>query len=176
MDVVRDTQAVLTDLFEKIHAEPGSLLVLGMSTSEVMGERIGSASAPEVGQDVVRCVLEAAALRGIDVAVQCCEHLNRALVMEKDAAARRGYERVSVVPHPRAGGGAATAAYAQFAQPVVVESVRADVGMDVGVTMIGMHMRPVVVPVHCALTIGSARVDFCVARPKLIGGERARYA
>ncbi len=169
------THAMLGDFFGKVALEPGDLVVLGLSTSEVAGACIGAAPAPKAGEEIVREVLEALRARNIDLAVQCCEHLNRALVIEKKAARARGLEIVSVAPYPDAGGSAATAAYALMDGPVVVECAHAQAGIDIGVTMIGMHIAAVAVPVRTGCIIGAARVDFAYARPKLIGGERAKY-
>ncbi len=155
---------------------PVELLAVGMSSSEMVGGTIGHASAYEYGEAAVLGILSAAAQRGFDVAVQCCEHLNRALVMEADVAKRYGYEPACVVPQVKAGGSAATAAWKHMRHPVVVESVRADAGIDVGQTLIGMHLKPVAVPVRLSLaTLGEAIVTAARTRPRLIGGERARY-
>lgn len=155
---------------------PGQLVVLGCSTSEIIGRPIGSATNLEVGRAVVSACLEATRARGLGLAVQCCEHLNRALVVEKDVAERYGLEEVRVIPVPEAGGAAAAAAMELMNKPVVVEKVSAHAGLDIGDTFIGMHLRPVVVPVRLRIRcIGSANLTMARSRPKLIGGERARY-
>lgn len=166
----------MREFFSAVPLEAGGLVALGMSSSEIAGRRIGSASAPEIGARAVGAVIEALSRGGFPVAVQCCEHLNRALVVERGVALRLGLTEVSAVPYPEAGGSAAAAAWRLMDEPVLVQSVRAKAGIDVGVTMIGMHIEPVAVPVRTALTIGGARVDFAYSRPKLIGGERARYS
>ena len=156
---------------------PVGLLVVGGSSSEIAGGVIGRNSTYELGEAVVRGALSACAPRDIDLAFQCCEHLNRALIMERAAAERRGYETVCVVPRVKAGGSLATAAWKHFDDPVAVLAVRADAGLDVGLTLIGMHLRRVAVPVRLnANRIGSALISAARTRPMRIGGERARYA
>lgn len=152
------------------------LLVVGCSTSEIYGGVIGHASQPNLGEDVAGAILEAANQLGIDVAFQCCEHLNRALVMEEAAAEKYGYEIVAAVPHPKAGGSCASAAYRMMKSPVLVETVSADAGLDIGQTLIGMHLKRVAVPVRLSMDkIGSALLTAARTRPALIGGERAKY-
>ncbi|MBO7762498.1 MAG: TIGR01440 family protein [Clostridia bacterium] len=163
-----------TELIEKAALQAGSILVVGCSTSEILGDRIGTNSAPEVAAAVFRGLYEAASARGVHLAFQCCEHLNRAIVLEEEAA--RGLEIVNVVPQPKAGGSMATAAYAAFRHPVVVEAVMADAGLDIGLTLIGMHLRRVAVPVRLENSrIGEALVVAARTRPKFIGGVRAVY-
>ena len=152
----------------------GSILVIGGSTSEIIGKKIGTSSVPEVANEVFSALYDAACEHGIYLAVQCCEHLNRAIVTERAAAA--GLDTVNVVPQPKAGGSLATAAYARFESPVVVEGIRADAGLDIGLTLIGMHLRPVAVPVRLENNkIGEALVVAARTRPKFIGGVRAVY-
>lgn len=161
---------------EERNFRPVELLAVGMSSSEIVGGTIGHASAFEYGEAAVLGILSAAAERGFDVAFQCCEHLNRALVLEADVARRYGYEPVCVVPQVKAGGSAATAAWKHMRHPVVVEEIRADAGLDVGQTLIGMHLKPVAVPVRLSQgMLGSAIVTAARTRPRLIGGERAKY-
>ncbi|MGI6238383.1 MAG: TIGR01440 family protein [Christensenellales bacterium] len=159
------------------HFNPVALLAVGASSSEIAGGIIGQDSSYEIGEQVVDGLLAAARDGGFDLAFQCCEHLNRALVVERRVALAVGAEIVCVVPHTKAGGSLATAAYARLQDPVVVECVRADAGLDIGRTMIGMHLRPVAVPVRLqAERVGEAIVIAARTRPRLIGGERARYA
>jgi uncharacterized protein (TIGR01440 family) len=159
--------------------ETGDILVVGCSTSEIMGKRIGSDPAEEAGEAVFAAVRPLLETRGIWLAAQCCEHLNRALVIEKEAAVRFGLPPVTVVPVKKAGGSWAAWAYRHLRQPVVVESLeghKAAAGIDIGETCIGMHLRPVAVMVRPATPwIGEARVTMARTRPKLIGGERAQY-
>lgn len=153
------------------------LLVVGCSTSEIYGGVIGHASQPNLGEDVAGAILDTANQLGIDVAFQCCEHLNRALVMEESAAEKYGYEIVAAVPHPKAGGSCASAAYRMMKSPVLVETVSADAGLDIGQTLIGMHLKRVAVPVRLSMDkIGSALITAARTRPALIGGERAKYS
>ncbi|MBQ0058548.1 MAG: TIGR01440 family protein [Lachnospiraceae bacterium] len=164
------------ELLEIAKVEEGDLLVVGCSTSEVSGERIGSASKPELAEDVFKGIHDAVKEKNIYLAAQCCEHLNRALILEKAAAKARGYEIVSVVPWPKAGGSFATMAYKYFENPVAVEHVKADAGMDIGDTIIGMHLKDVAVPVRLSVkSIGNAHLVCARTRPKYIGGERAHY-
>ena len=152
----------------------GQILVVGCSTSEVTGHKIGSFSAPEIGRALYDGIQEALSPRGIYLAAQCCEHLNRAIITE--AAAVPGADIVNVVPQPKAGGSFATAAYQGFRQPVALEHIRADAGMDIGGTMIGMHLKEVAVPVRLENNrIGEAPILAARVRPKFIGGNRAVY-
>lgn len=156
--------------------EAGDLLVVGCSTSEVCGAKIGSESRPEVAQEVFLGIAEAAAEAGIYLAAQCCEHLNRALILENQAAKQRGYEPVNVVPVPKAGGSFATLAYQHFSSPVAVEHIRAEAGLDIGDTLIGMHLKEVAVPVRLSVKkIGEAHLTAARTRPKYVGGQRAQY-
>ena len=171
-----ETQAAraMTELVTLARLRSGQLVVVGCSTSEVSGSRIGTDSAPAVGEAIFRGIQSVLVPRGIYLAAQCCEHLNRALIVE--AAAVPGAEIVNVLPRPKAGGSFATAAYAGFAHPVAVESVRADAGLDIGGTLIGMHLRRVAVPVRLTCdTIGQARLLAARVRPPFIGGARAVY-
>ncbi len=158
------------------HFNPVRLMVIGASSSEVGGGMIGHASSYEIGERVAEGVLAAADALGFDCAFQCCEHLNRALVVERRVAEARGYEIVCVVPQPKAGGSVATAAYKRMTDPVVVDLVSADAGLDIGRTMIGMHLRRVAVPVRLQTDrVGDAIVIAARTRPRLVGGERAKY-
>ena len=151
-------------------------LVVGCSTSEIAGGVIGHASAPELGAAVAQAALDECAERGVFVAFQCCEHLNRALAMERAAADALNLDEVCAVPWPKAGGSCASAAYRLMKEPVLVEAIEADAGIDIGDTLIGMHLRRVAVPVRLTIDhIGQARLVCARTRPPLIGGERARY-
>ena len=169
-----EASAALAELIEKARLGEGSLVVIGCSTSEILGERIGTNSAPEVAAEVFSALYDVASARGIFLAVQCCEHLNRALVTERTAVPLA--EPVNVGPQPKAGGSLATAAYAAFRDPVVLEEIRADAGLDIGLTLIGMHLRRVAVPVRLEQSrIGEAIVVAARTRPRFIGGVRAVY-
>ncbi|MDI9498347.1 MAG: TIGR01440 family protein [Bacillota bacterium] len=152
------------------------LLVIGCSTSEIAGQRIGRASQPELAAELAAAALAAAAGLDLDLAVQCCEHLNRALVVERDTALARGLTEVNAVPQNNAGGAFATAIYAGMQDPVLVMNVAADLGLDIGQTLIGMHLKPVAVPVRLAAgRLGEAVLTAARTRPPSIGGERAHY-
>lgn len=164
------------DILCEARPEQGDLFVAGCSTSEVAGEVIGTTSSPELALAVYQGIERAALEAGVYLAAQCCEHLNRALILEKEAAEKYGYERVNVIPQPKAGGSFATAAYQKMTHPVAVEHIKAQVGMDIGDTLIGMHLRDVAVPVRIAHPkIGEAHVVCARTRPKYIGGSRATY-
>ena len=169
-------QARLTidEIIEKAALKKGDILVVGCSTSEIIGARIGSDSAPEVAAEVFDALYASAKEKGVYLAFQCCEHLNRAIVIEREAAT--GLEIVNAVPQSKAGGSMATKAYASFCDPVVVEQIKADAGIDIGLTLIGMHLKTVAVPVRVSLSkIGNATITCARTRPKLIGGCRAIY-
>ena len=169
-----EASAAIAELIEKAKLGAGSLVVIGGSTSEILGDKIGTNSAPEVAAEVFRALHNVASERGIYLAVQCCEHLNRAIVTER--AAVPNAEAVNVVPQPKAGGSLATAAYAAFRDPVVLEEIRADAGLDIGLTLIGMHLKKGAVPVRLTnCRIGEALVVAARTRPKFIGGVRAVY-
>lgn len=171
------TRAAAEELLAAANLRPGAILVIGCSTSEVMGQKIGTASNREVAEAIyagLEPVVQAARLH---LAVQCCEHLNRALVTGRACADVYGLEIVGVLPHLKAGGALAAVAMERLEDPVVVETIAAHAGMDIGDTLIGMHLRRVVVPVRSALKqIGEAHLVLARTRPKLIGGERACYA
>ena len=168
------TKALMQELGEKTKLRQGNILVLGCSTSEIVGSEIGTNSSPEAAKTVFEAIYEYTKEKGVYLAVQCCEHLNRAIVTERDAVPFA--ETVNVVPQPKAGGSMAVQAYTHFENPVVVEQIKADAGMDIGFTLIGMHMKKVAVPVRLENNrIGKATVVAARSRPKFIGGERAVY-
>lgn len=152
----------------------GQILVVGCSSSEVSGEKIGTYSSVDVAKAVFDGIFEVTNKHGIFLAAQCCEHLNRAIIIER--AAVPNYDIVNVVPQPKAGGSFATTAYNSFNDPVAVEEIKADAGLDIGGTLIGMHLKKVAVPVRLSLnSIGKALLLAARTRPKYIGGERAHY-
>ncbi len=152
----------------------GQILVIGCSTSEVIGDKIGTNSSPDTANEIFEGIYEAANEYGVFVAAQCCEHLNRAIIVEADAVPNGEY--VNVVPQPKAGGSFATAAYKAFKNPVALEEIKADAGLDIGSTLIGMHLKKVAVPVRLKNNkIGNATLTAARVRPKFIGGERAHY-
>lgn len=175
METIREQAArAAEEICEAAGLHTGSILVVGCSTSEVAGERIGTDSRPALAEELLDGILTVLNRRGVLLAAQCCEHLNRAIVTERAAVPTA--EIVNVVPQPKAGGSFATAAYAAFHDPVVVEEIRADAGLDIGGTLIGMHLRRVAVPVRLSLDhIGAAILIAARTRPKFIGGIRARY-
>lgn len=154
----------------------GQLLVIGVSTSEVLGHRIGSAGTVETAEQIYAGVEAVRKEIGFVPVFQCCEHLNRALVIERTAAERYGLELVNAIPVPRAGGSMAAYAYGQLEEPCLAEEIHAHAGIDIGDTFIGMHLKRVAVPVRPSITsIGEAHVTMAITRPKLIGGARAVY-
>lgn len=169
-------KSALDELTQEAQLRAGRILVVGCSTSEVLGERIGSFGSTEVARELMAALQEAATASGTWLAIQCCEHLNRALVVERAAVERFHLEEVAVIPMPRAGGAMAAQAMRSFDDPVVVETIRADAGLDIGATLIGMHLKRVAVPVRLKTKcIGQAALTAAKTRPKLIGGSRAIY-
>lgn len=175
-EITNQARSVVTELLEQAKLKPGALLVIGCSSSEIVGQHIGKGSSMEAAQAAFRGIYPVLQEKGIHLAVQCCEHLNRALILERKAAEDRGYEIVNVVPQPKAGGSFAVTAWNTFADPVAVETIAADAGIDIGGTLIGMHLRRVAVPVRTSLgKLGEAIVLCARTRPKYIGGPRAIY-
>ncbi|ANA79826.1 hypothetical protein PVOR_32051 [Paenibacillus vortex V453] len=170
------TAGIVRELAEAAVLGPGKVLVIGASTSEVVGRRIGTGGALETAQQLLQGIAEVQAEFGFAVAYQCCEHLNRALVMERDLLERLRLTEVAAVPIPGAGGSMASAAYRSMKEPCLAESIEAHAGVDIGETLIGMHLRRVAVPFRPSVRyVGEARVTAAYTRPKLIGGERAVY-
>lgn len=177
MDEIRkQARQAVTELLEVARLQPGDILVVGCSSSEILGEKIGTGSSMEAAAAVMDGILPVLQERRIYLAAQCCEHLNRAIILEESAARAYGLEPVNVLPQPKAGGSFATTAWQRMAHPVAVEGVRAHAGLDIGGTLIGMHLRPVAVPVRLSLRqIGEAPLLCARTRPKFIGGCRAVY-
>ncbi len=174
--IKQEANSAMTQLLDAAHLQAKDLLVVGCSSSEIGGQKIGSGSSINLAEAVFSGLYPVLKDHGIFLAAQCCEHLNRALILEKEAAVYYGYPLVNVVPQPKAGGSFATTAYHAFSAPVAVEKIQAHAGMDIGDTLIGMHLAPVAVPVRLDVkTIGEARVVCARVRPKFIGGERAMY-
>ena len=170
--------AAVGEVLEKARLSAGDIFVVGCSSSEVCGGIIGKHSSPEAAQAIFDGIWPLLTENGVYLAAQCCEHLNRALVLEAAAADKYRLPVVNVVPQPKAGGSFASAAYKAFRAPVVVESLclSAAAGIDIGGTLIGMHLRPVAVPLRISLDhIGEARIVCARTRPKFIGGIRAVY-
>lgn len=174
MTIYEQTKNAISELCEKAKLRAGNIVVVGCSTSEVVGCKIGTNSNPDVAGQIFQALHEYTDKKGIYLAVQCCEHLNRAIITER--AALPYAEPVNVVPQPKAGGSLASKAYVGFAEPIAVEEIKADAGLDIGFTMIGMHLKKVAVPLRLDNnTIGEATVLAARTRPKFIGGARAVY-
>ena len=174
MTIYQQTKAVIEELGCKANLKPGSIIVVGCSTSEVLGSKIGTNSNPDTAKEIFDALHDYVKENGFYLAVQCCEHLNRAIIVERAAVPYA--EPVNVVPQPKAGGSLATQAYAGFTDPVAVEEIKADAGIDIGLTLIGMHLKKVAVPVRLENNrIGEALIVAARTRPKFIGGIRAVY-
>lgn len=172
--IYQQTKAVIHELGEKASLKPGNIVVVGCSTSEVLGSKIGTNSNPETAKEIFEALHDYATEHKVFLAIQCCEHLNRAIIIERNAVPNA--EIVNVVPQPKAGGSLATQAYTGFKDPVAVEEIKADAGIDIGLTLIGMHLKKVAVPVRLDYNhIGEALVVAARTRPKFIGGSRAVY-
>lgn len=175
-NISKDIKKACLEILDKANAKSGDVFLLGGSSSEVIGEDIGKATNEEVGEIVVKSLLELLNERGIFLAVAGCEHINRAIVVERELALKDSYEIVSVVPKLNAGGSFSTAAYENFKDPVVIEHISADFGMDIGDASIGMHIKFVQVPLRLKIkSINKANLTALKSRPKLIGGQRAQY-
>jgi uncharacterized protein (TIGR01440 family) len=174
--IERQVSEIVDDVARQAALTSRQILVVGCSTSEVMGKQIGKAGSQEVAAAIYRGIRTVQERMGFAVAFQCCEHLNRALVLERDVMERYGWDEVSVIPVPAAGGSMAAHAYEQLEDAVVVEHIQAHAGVDIGDTFIGMHLKHVAVPIRPSLrTVGEAHVTAATTRPKLIGGARAVY-
>ncbi len=175
-EITAQARQAVTELLEQAKLKAGQVMVVGCSSSEMVGQRIGKGSSMEAAQAAFAGIYPVLQEKGIWLAVQCCEHLNRSLIVERELAERKGWEIVNVVPQPHAGGSFAVTAYANFKDPVAVESIVADAGLDIGGTLIGMHLRRVAVPVRLSLNkIGEANILCARTRPKYVGGSRAVY-
>ena len=175
-DIKNAAAAAVTELIDVAGLREGQILVIGCSSSEIIGETIGHGSSFDTAKAVVDTILPILRERGIFLAAQCCEHLNRALIIERACAERYGLDEACVVPQPKAGGSFATSVWQSFSAPVAVEHIRTHAGLDIGGTLIGMHLREVAVPVRLSTDrIGEARLLAARTRPKYIGGSRAKY-
>ena len=169
--IYEQTYTAISELCEKAKLKAGNMVVVGCSTSEVIGSKIGTNSSPEVAAEIFAGLHDYTQSKGLFLAIQCCEHLNRAIITERNAVPLA--EPVNVVPQPKAGG---SLAYAGFSDPVAVEEIKADAGLDIGLTLIGMHLKKVAVPVRLENNrIGEAIVVAARTRPKFVGGVRAVY-
>lgn len=174
--IKQQARQAVTELIEAAGLSRGQVLVIGCSSSEIVGQTIGHGSSVETAEAVFEAIWPILEERGIYLAAQCCEHLNRALIVERACAEKYGWEEVCVVPQPKAGGSFATAAWKHFREPVALERIGAHAGLDIGGTLIGMHLRAVAVPIRLSEPrIGSAILLAARTRPKYIGGIRAKY-
>lgn len=173
---IRDSVGkAVAELLQAAQLKPGQIVVVGCSTSEIQGKRIGKSSSEEIGEAVFGGIMPLIQKNDLFLAVQGCEHINRALLVEEECAEKYDLEIINVIPQLHAGGGFTVTAYRNFQQPVMVESITAHAGLDIGDTFIGMHLRSVVVPVRSEIkSIGEAHLTMARTRPKLIGGERAK--
>ncbi len=170
-------QTSINELLDSINLKKGDIFVVGCTSSEILGSKIGKGSSYEAAKLVFEALYPALREKGLYLAAQCCEHLNRALVIEEECAEKYGYDRVSVVPQPKAGGSFATLTYENMKSPVMVEHIKAHAGIDIGGTLIGMHLKDVAVPIRLSISkIGEANIVCAYTRPKFIGGSRAIYA
>lgn len=178
-EIEEQSKRAVTEILDGARLNPGDIFVIGCSSSEILGDQIGTATNLESADAVYNGIIPVLNERGIFAAAQCCEHLNRALVIERKAMEKYGFEQVNAIPQPNHAGGAfATVCYQRFSDPVLVESImnKADAGIDIGGTMIGMHMHSVVVPMRISLRkIGEAPIICARHRPKYVGGQRAVY-
>lgn len=177
LEAIKQASAIaVQELLEVANLKENDIFVIGCSSSEVAGHTIGSYSSIEIADAIFSGAYPILKEKGIYLAAQCCEHLNRALIMEEEAAEYYRYPMANVVPQPKAGGSFASAAYREFTKPVAVENIQAKAGIDIGDTLIGMHLAPVAVPVRITIKhIGQANLVCARTRHKFIGGERAKY-
>lgn len=175
-EIARQVKTAADELLAVAQHKPGDIFIVGCSSSEIVGEKIGKGSSMDAAKTVYGALMPVLKEAGLFLAVQCCEHLNRAVIIEREAALRYGLDEVNVIPHAHAGGAFATTAYHAFSDPVAVEHVRAVMGMDIGDTLIGMHLKEVAVPVRTSVKrIGQANLVTARTRAKFVGGSRALY-
>lgn len=174
--IQKQAEAITEELIETANMKPGQILVVGCSSSEIAAHKIGCYSSKEVGETVFHAIHEITKKHGLYLAAQCCEHLNRSLIIEEEAAEKYNLEMVNVKPQLKAGGSFSTAAWNSFDSPCAVEKIQAHAGIDIGDTLIGMHLRSVAVPVRTEIKeIGYAHVVCARTRLKYVGGKRAIY-
>ena len=175
-EIISSAEKLINDLFDKISLNKGDIIVIGCSSSEILGNNIGKGSSYTTAKALFDSIYPIVKEKGIYLAAQCCEHLNRALIIESECAEKYGYEPVAVIPQAKAGGSFATVAFQSMSSPVAVEHIRARAGIDIGDTLIGMHLYDVAVPIRLSVKkIGEANVVCAYTRPKFIGGSRAIY-
>lgn len=171
-----EARCAFEELIEAAKLKEGDIIIIGCSTSEIAGDKIGTHSNVDIAKALYEGFYDLVKSKGIYIAAQCCEHLNRALVIEKELADKLGLEIVNAVPQPKAGGSSATTAYSLMDNPVLVEHIKADAGIDIGRTLIGMHLKETAVPLRLKTkTIGDASLTYARTRAKYIGGDRAIY-
>ncbi len=177
LNIIEDKVITATqELLELSNIKTGQIFVIGGSSSEIQGERIGTETSLIIGDTVIKAVMSVLKNKNIFLAVQGCEHINRALVIEKNCAVKYNLDEVNVIPHRNAGGAFATAAYNNYQEPVMVERIKGHVGIDIGDTFIGMHLKEIVVPVRLSIKeIGLAHLSAARIRARLIGGDRAKH-
>lgn len=175
---IKEQSALATrELLDLSNLKKGDIFVVGCSSSEVCGDKIGTNSSYDTATAIFEGIYSVLSEKGVFLAAQCCEHLNRAIVIERECLEKYSLEEVSVIPQPKAGGSFATNAYKNFKDPVLVEHIKASAGIDIGETLIGMHLKDVAVPVRLSVKkIGEANIICAKTRPRLIGGERAVYS
>jgi uncharacterized protein (TIGR01440 family) len=175
-EITKRVKSALEELLDVAALKPGNIVVIGCSTSEVGGHKIGSNSSMDIAEALMEGILPVIGKHDLYLAVQGCEHINRAIIVEEECAEKYGFEIVNVVPHRKAGGSFSTTYYTNCRKPAAVETIQAHAGLDIGDTFIGMHLKRVAVPVRLSIKeIGKAHVTAARVRPKLIGGERAKY-
>lgn len=175
-EIVKEAESAINGILSSTNLKKGDIFVVGCSSSEILGSKIGKGSSFEAARLVYNVIAPKLAEKGIYLAAQCCEHLNRAIVIESECAEKYGYEPVAVIPQPKAGGSFATITYENMKNAVVVETISAHAGIDIGGTLIGMHLRKVAVPLRVDVKkIGEANIICAYTRPKYIGGSRAIY-
>ena len=175
-EIIKETETAIDGILNSTSLKQGDIFVVGCSSSEILGSKIGKGSSYEAAKLVYNVIAPKLAEKGIYLAAQCCEHLNRAIVIESACAEKYGYEPVAVIPQPKAGGSFATITYESMKKAVVVETISAHAGIDIGGTLIGMHLRRVAVPLRVDVKkIGEANIICAYTRPKFIGGSRAIY-
>lgn len=175
--IKESAKSLAKELIDSTNLQSGQILVIGCSSSEILGNKIGKGSSYDAAKILFEAIYPVLRDNGIYLAAQCCEHLNRALIVERECAEKYGYEIVSVLPQPKAGGSFATVTYENMSEPCAVEHIKAHAGIDIGDTLIGMHLRDVAVPIRLSVkNIGEANVVCAYTRPKFIGGSRAVYS
>ncbi len=175
-EIIKQAENLASEFIKESKLKKGQIAVIGCSTSEICGSKIGTNSQYNVAEAVFDAMYGVFKVHGIYLAAQCCEHLNRAIIIERELAEKLNIDEVNVIPQPKAGGSFATAAYKHFKEPVAVEKIRADGGIDIGGTLIGMHLKEVAVPLRLSVNkLGEANILAARVRAKFVGGSRAVY-